>query len=60
METIITIAIFGGILASILLIAIGWRLVHALEEISQALAFLANTPARANDRLAAESLEADR
>lgn len=46
METLITIAIVWGILASVLLIAIGWRIVHALEEIAQAQVFLANSSAR--------------
>lgn len=46
MSTLITIAIIWGILASLLLIAIGWRLVHALEEIAQAQVFLANSLAR--------------
>jgi len=42
MTTLFTIAIIWGMICSIILIAIGWRLVHALEGIAQAQAFMAN------------------
>jgi hypothetical protein len=42
MTTLFTIAIIWGMIFSIILIAIGWRLVHALEGIVQAQAFLSN------------------
>lgn len=42
MTTLITIAIIWGMICSIVLMVIGWRLVHALEGLAQAQAFIAN------------------
>jgi hypothetical protein len=58
MTTFLTIAIIWGMIFSIILIAIGWRLVHALEEIAQAQAFIANKDGGRGDQEAVVGGEA--
>lgn len=57
MTTLFTIAIIWGMIFSIILIAIGWRLVHAFEGIVQAQAFLANKHGGHGDQEAAWEAE---
>lgn len=42
MTSLITIAIIWGMMSSIVIIVIGWRVVRALEDLAQAQAFIAN------------------
>lgn len=58
MTTLITIAIIWGMVCSIILIVIGWRVIHALEALAQAQAFIANKQGRSGDQEADTSGEA--
>lgn len=58
MTTLITIAIIWGMICSIILVVIGWRVVHALEDLAQAQAFIANKNGGVGDQESDKSGEA--
>lgn len=59
MTTLITIAIIWGMVCSVVLIVIGWRVVHALEALAQAQAFIANKQGGHADQAADPNGEAN-